>query len=251
MSNGPNVRYHNSEASPRTMNSARRSSRPAGGLRAFSELTTNQRAHQKALIRDATNSWRRTAGQRCSCCPGRRPAGGRGQKEWTGSKRQAPSARLRSYSLGKAVRLPYGRDQTLAVPTIGALVKPRISARIAPIADDFTLTGPPSAAHGGSPSSHFLQAHHDPLTIAHGRSPIIATARTHGASSYWLWAITELRTTRCVARHSRCPYSVWCLGNFHCEIIGARPRESCRTTSVAIVRGLFPRPYPLANSSSS
>ncbi len=43
--------------------------------------------------------------------------------------------------------------------------------------------GPPSAAHGGSPSSHFLQAHHDPLTIAHGRSPIITTARTHGASS--------------------------------------------------------------------
>ena len=43
---------------------------------------------------------------------------------------------------------------------------------------------------------------------------------------YWLWAITELRTTRCVARHSGCPYSVWSLGNFHCEIIRARQRES-------------------------
>ena len=43
--------------------------------------------------------------------------------------RQAAPTRARdwrSYSSGQSLRLAYGRNQPLVVPTIGALVKPRI-----------------------------------------------------------------------------------------------------------------------------
>ena len=51
--------------------------------------------------------------------------------------------------------------------------------------------------------------------------------------------------TRCVARHSRCPYSVWSLGNFHCRIIGARQRESMPNRVRRDCQRSITRPYLL------
>ena len=55
----------------------------------------------------------------------------------------------------------------------------------------------------------------------------------------WLWGNSELRTNTMCGEAFSAPLLCVVLGNFHCAITNARLRESCRTTSLAIVRGLF------------